>query len=71
MPDLTHHLTEIEAELARQDREFATSLAELRRYAEADGELVLDRELAREFEEAWSVAATPVVVAPPTPGARC
>ena len=71
MPDATHHLTEIEAELERQDRDFATSLTALRRYAEADADLMLDQELASEFEDAWSVAATPIVVTTPTPGARC
>ena len=71
MPDLTQHLTEIEAALERQDHEFARSLTDLQRYAEADADLVLDPELTSEFEAAWNVADGSVVVATPTPGARC
>ncbi len=64
-------LSELETELARQDREVAAALASLHRHADGSTQLAIGTDLWSEFETAWDAAATLRPAAAPILAPRC
>jgi len=71
MPNLNDRLSEVEAELARQDRAVASMYATLQQHVAAEVHFELADDLWNELQETWEATSVPRPVPSPVLGARC